>query len=418
MWRPLSRSLPVWADASGLVRLTKLQCHFASRDLVVDIKSCKHHVLFVTQKSQRFDPIVATGLSACQGSDPERIKQLLQMAWSFINDSLATTLCLQWEPEIVACAVLYLATRMKKCTIEDWEGRQPGQRWWECFVENMSTEVMEDICHKILDLYPASEGPGPRRTDQSDSGTRRELNVSRPDQQVTQQHSLKRPRPAGGRDLGIETSQPKSHAPASSNFSAHRVTDNRTEVSLGRDCNKPSQWTANSIAQSGSTNDLLPPPPPPPPLPDSRFPPHTQHPFHSEQQNSPGCLPPPPPPPPPPLPTGVPTLYPPASSLLQYNHPLPLPTHHQSAIPQSLPVRPAVASEPVILPTTFPTAFGPPVIAPIPPSTWFRGQPGLPVVQSAPALQTLASNKFAVGGQQQQIFDVVNSGGGFVRPML
>lgn len=63
------------------------------------------------------------------------------MSWSFINDSLATTLCLQWEPEIVACAVLYLATRMSKFTIEDWEGRQPGQRWWECFVEGMSTEV-------------------------------------------------------------------------------------------------------------------------------------------------------------------------------------------------------------------------------------------------------------------------------------
>ncbi|KAH9577914.1 hypothetical protein MS3_00000529 [Schistosoma haematobium] len=82
------------------------------------------------------------------------------MSWSFINDSLATTLCLQWEPEIVACAVLYLATRMSKFTIEDWEGRQPGQRWWECFVEGMSTEVMEDICHKILDLYPADGNTG------------------------------------------------------------------------------------------------------------------------------------------------------------------------------------------------------------------------------------------------------------------
>ncbi|CAH8496741.1 unnamed protein product [Schistosoma rodhaini] len=90
----------------------------------------------------------------------EKLKELVQMSWSFINDSLATTLCLQWEPEIVACAVLYLATRMSKFTIEDWEGRQPGQRWWECFVEGMSTEVMEDICHKILDLYPADGNTG------------------------------------------------------------------------------------------------------------------------------------------------------------------------------------------------------------------------------------------------------------------
>ncbi|BHF80461.1 hypothetical protein SprV_0702358900 [Sparganum proliferum] len=336
--------------------------------------------------------------------DPERIKQLLQMAWSFINDSLATTLCLQWEPEIVACAVLYLATRMKKCTIEDWEGRQPGQRWWECFVENMSTEVMEDICHKILDLYPASEGPGPRRTDQSDSGARREPTAtSGPDQQqqTTHQHSLKRSRPTGGRELGGEASHSKSHAPVSSNSSTHRATDSRTEVPLGRDSNQPPQWTANPIAPSGSANDLPPPPPPPPPppLPDSRFPPHSQNPFHGEQQNSPGRLP---PPPPPPLAAGAPTLFPSAPNLLQYNHPLPPPpTHHQSAIPQSLPVRPAIAPDPVILPGTFPTAFGPAVAAPLPPSTWFPGQPGLPVVQSAPALQALASNNFAVGGQQQ-----------------
>ncbi|CAH8834612.1 unnamed protein product [Trichobilharzia szidati] len=96
----------------------------------------------------------------------EKLKELVQMSWSFINDSLATTLCLQWEPEIVACAVLYLATRMSKFVIEDWEGRQPGQRWWECFVEGMSTEVMEDICHKILDLYPAD---GNTNDDQFDS---------------------------------------------------------------------------------------------------------------------------------------------------------------------------------------------------------------------------------------------------------
>ncbi|VDD82064.1 unnamed protein product [Mesocestoides corti] len=71
--------------------------------------------------------------------DSEKIKEIVQMAWSFINDSLETTLCLQWEPEIVACAVLYLATRMKT-----WPC------WWECFVEGMS---VEDICHKILDIY-------------------------------------------------------------------------------------------------------------------------------------------------------------------------------------------------------------------------------------------------------------------------
>lgn len=38
-----------------------------------------------------------------------KIEKLVQMAWTFINDSLCTSLCLQWEPQIVAVAVMYLA---------------------------------------------------------------------------------------------------------------------------------------------------------------------------------------------------------------------------------------------------------------------------------------------------------------------
>ncbi|KAM3188116.1 hypothetical protein ACTXT7_000885 [Hymenolepis weldensis] len=84
----------------------------------------------------------------------DKIKEIVQMAWSFINDSLETTLCLQWEPEIIACAVLYLATRMKSFNVTDWQGKsRSDQSWYECFVEGMTVDVMEDICHRILDIY-------------------------------------------------------------------------------------------------------------------------------------------------------------------------------------------------------------------------------------------------------------------------
>ena len=32
---------------------------------------------------------------------------MVQMSWTFVNDSLCTTLCLQWEPEIIAIAVMF-----------------------------------------------------------------------------------------------------------------------------------------------------------------------------------------------------------------------------------------------------------------------------------------------------------------------
>uniref|UniRef100_S4RDW4 Cyclin K n=1 Tax=Petromyzon marinus TaxID=7757 RepID=S4RDW4_PETMA len=44
--------------------------------------------------------------------DKSKLQKLVQMAWTFVNDSLCTMLCLQWEPEIIGVAVMYLAGRL------------------------------------------------------------------------------------------------------------------------------------------------------------------------------------------------------------------------------------------------------------------------------------------------------------------
>ena len=44
----------------------------------------------------------------------EQIRSMVQMAWTFINDSFCTTLCLQWEPEIIAIALMYLTSKLSK----------------------------------------------------------------------------------------------------------------------------------------------------------------------------------------------------------------------------------------------------------------------------------------------------------------
>ncbi|XP_021347262.1 cyclin-K-like [Mizuhopecten yessoensis] len=87
--------------------------------------------------------------------DKEKIQKLVQMAWTFINDSLCTTQCLQWEPEVISVSLMYLGTRLTKFDIQDWHGKVPGTktRWWEFLVEDITVELMEDICHKVLDLY-------------------------------------------------------------------------------------------------------------------------------------------------------------------------------------------------------------------------------------------------------------------------
>lgn len=75
-----------------------------------------------------------------------------------MNDSLSTTVCLQWEPEIIAVALIHLASKLSKFTVVDWIGRTPQHcRWWDMFVADVTMEILEDICHQVLDLYQTNQ---------------------------------------------------------------------------------------------------------------------------------------------------------------------------------------------------------------------------------------------------------------------
>jgi len=99
--------------------------------------------------------------------------------------SLCTMLSLQWEPEIIAVAVMYLAGRLCKFDIQEWTAKQSSRRWWEQFVQDVPVELLEgtgqtaapastssarvtlplcpDICHQILDLYSQGNKPIPQQ---------------------------------------------------------------------------------------------------------------------------------------------------------------------------------------------------------------------------------------------------------------
>lgn len=82
--------------------------------------------------------------------DKSKLQRIVQMAWNFVNDSLSTTVCLQWEPEIIAVALIHLASKLGKFTVDDWEGRKPSHlRWWDMFVADVTMEILEDICHQV-----------------------------------------------------------------------------------------------------------------------------------------------------------------------------------------------------------------------------------------------------------------------------
>ncbi|KAH8375705.1 hypothetical protein KR009_002631 [Drosophila setifemur] len=94
----------------------------------------------------------------CFKGDQQKLQKMVQMAWNFVNDSLSTVVCLQWEPEIIAVALIHLASKLSKFTVQDWEGRQTQhQRWWDMFVSDVTMEILEDICHQVLDLYQSTQ---------------------------------------------------------------------------------------------------------------------------------------------------------------------------------------------------------------------------------------------------------------------
>ncbi|KAK5580153.1 hypothetical protein RB653_000166 [Dictyostelium firmibasis] len=84
-------------------------------------------------------------MKSIQGS-----KNLCQVAWNFVNDSLRTSLCLHYPPDLISYASIYLATRFLNYQLVT----ENKKEWWEML--GIKFEVLEDISKQILDLYEAN----------------------------------------------------------------------------------------------------------------------------------------------------------------------------------------------------------------------------------------------------------------------
>ena len=82
----------------------------------------------------------------------EKVEKLVQIAWNFANDSLRTTLCLEWEPPIIAIAFLQLAGKFNVVDLNAMQGN-PKRNWWINIFDDLCEDLLEDICHQVLDLY-------------------------------------------------------------------------------------------------------------------------------------------------------------------------------------------------------------------------------------------------------------------------
>ena len=76
----------------------------------------------------------------------------MKQSWNFTNDSLQTTLCLQWEPEIIAISMIFLSAKLAKIEV-----LAASTKWWEKFIPDLSMELIESVCHSVLDIYQSSK---------------------------------------------------------------------------------------------------------------------------------------------------------------------------------------------------------------------------------------------------------------------
>lgn len=75
----------------------------------------------------------------------EKNKQLMQMAWNYMNDALRTDVFMRFPPETIACACIYLTARKIGLPLPN------NPSWYLLF--KVTEEDIRVVCVKILQLY-------------------------------------------------------------------------------------------------------------------------------------------------------------------------------------------------------------------------------------------------------------------------
>ncbi|KAG6452950.1 hypothetical protein O3G_MSEX007874 [Manduca sexta] len=75
----------------------------------------------------------------------EKNRQLMQMAWNYMNDALRTDVFMRFPPETIACACIYLTARKIGLPLPN------NPHWFLLF--KVTEEDIREVCMRILQLY-------------------------------------------------------------------------------------------------------------------------------------------------------------------------------------------------------------------------------------------------------------------------
>ncbi|KAL0360624.1 UNVERIFIED_CONTAM: Cyclin-T1-4 [Sesamum radiatum] len=81
-------------------------------------------------------------------------KEVVKVAWNFVNDWLRTTLCLQYKPHYIAAGSVFLAAKLHKVKLPTANGKA----WWMQF--DVSPKQLEEVIQHMLGLLGQSSKQG------------------------------------------------------------------------------------------------------------------------------------------------------------------------------------------------------------------------------------------------------------------
>ncbi|KAK0414284.1 hypothetical protein QR680_007247 [Steinernema hermaphroditum] len=86
-----------------------------------------------------------------------KAREIVQTAWTFANDCHMSTMCIQWEPQVVAIMLLSLSLRVNKIEKLQWRNyHKSHEHWWDQFVLNLAEPDVVGVGDKVLQSYSSA----------------------------------------------------------------------------------------------------------------------------------------------------------------------------------------------------------------------------------------------------------------------
>ena len=87
------------------------------------------------------------------GTPEKMMNEMVQYAMNFANDSMHTSLCLQFDPQLIATACVYLAAQFAKV--------RPAQKEWLELLGQPNVDSLSSVCLQVIELIAERKGADP-----------------------------------------------------------------------------------------------------------------------------------------------------------------------------------------------------------------------------------------------------------------